>query len=223
MVVMTAALVGACGGGDSDDVGTAAPTSTVAQAPATTAVSPPPSSVATTTPPTATPSPTTVTTRPAGPALTEASTLDLRGLGPVRVGMTLSEASAAAGLTIAVDGPSASPECSYAKAQGGPTGVAFMVIDGRIARADVGVGQASPVKTRSGAAIGDTEAQVQARYSNRLAVSPHKYVVDGHYLTFVPSDAADTGFRLLFETDGTKVTRFRAGKLPEVEYIEGCS
>ena len=25
-----------------------------------------------------------------------------------------------------------------------------------------------------------------------------------------------------FETDGKKVTEFRAGKLPEVEYVEGC-
>ena len=95
-----------------------------------------------------------------------------------------------------------------------------MVVKGRIARVDVTEG---PVKTRSGAAVGDTEAQVQARYSGNLQSSPHKYVQGGHYLTLVPSDAGDASFRLIFETDGTKVTRFRAGRQPEVSYIEGCS
>ena len=30
-------------------------------------------------------------------------------------------------------------------------------------------------------------------------------------------------FAYVFETDGKRVTNFRAGKFPEVEYIEGCS
>jgi hypothetical protein len=95
-----------------------------------------------------------------------------------------------------------------------------MVVDGKIARVDVRA--PSPVKTRSGAGIGDTEAQVQALYPP-LEVSAHKYVPDGHYLTFVPDDPADADLRLIFETDGSKVTQFRSGRLPEVAYVEGCS
>ena len=34
---------------------------------------------------------------------------------------------------------------------------------------------------------------------------------------------SDRNYRIVFETDGKRVLRFRAGKLPEVEYIEGCS
>ena len=79
------------------------------------------------------------------------------------------------------------------------------------------------MKTRSGAGNGDSEAQVQARYENRLQVSPHKYLPGGHYLTLVPSDAADLDYRVVFETDGSTVTGFHAGKLPEVELVEGCS
>ena len=78
-----------------------------------------------------------------------------------------------------------------------------MVVDGKIARVDVRA--PSPVKTRSGAGIGDTEAQVQALYPP-LEVSAHKYVPGGHDLTFVPDDPADADFRLIFETDGSKVT-----------------
>ena len=105
-------------------------------------------------------------------------------------------------------------------AQGGPEGVSFMVASGRVVRADVTGGT---VTTLSGAAVGDSETAVQARYSGQLQVSPHKYVPAGHYLTLVPSDAADAGFRLIFETDGSKVTGFRAGADPEVSYVEGCS
>jgi len=163
---------------------------------------------------------TTSTTRPPGPALTAASALDVGGLGPVRVGMTPAEATAAAGIPIVA--PSGAPGCAYATVTGGPAGVGFMLADGRIARVDVGGPGSSPVKTLSGAGIGDTEAQVQARYSNGLQVSPAKYIVGGHDLTLVPTDAADKDYRLIFETDGSKVTAFRSGKLPEVGFVERC-
>jgi len=29
--------------------------------------------------------------------------------------------------------------------------------------------------------------------------------------------------RLIFETDGTVVTTYRGGAVPQVEYVEGCS
>lgn len=46
-----------------------------------------------------------------------------------------------------------------------------MVVSGRIARIDVTGGA---VKTLSGAAIGDTEAAVEALYSGQLPASPHR-------------------------------------------------
>jgi hypothetical protein len=165
------------------------------------------------------PSPTTTsTTRPGMTALTAASTLDLGGLGPVRVGMTPAEATVAAGIPVVASGTA---DCSYATATGGPAGVAFKLApDGRIARVEVRPG--SPVKTLSGAGVGDTEAEVQARYGNVLEVLPHKYLAAGHYLTLVPTDAADIDSRLIFETDGSKVTTFRSGTLPQVALVEGC-
>lgn len=132
--------------------------------------------------------------------------------------MTLAEASDASGKRI-VAKPGSNGDCGFAEAEGGPDGVVFMTASGRIARVDVTAG---PVRTRSGAGVGDTEAQVQARYSDRLQISPHKYLPTGRYLTLVPSDAEDSGFRLIFEADGGKVARFRAGKQPEVSYVECC-
>jgi len=167
------------------------------------------------------PTTTTTTSRPGMEALTSASTLDLSGLGPVRIGMTPEEATAAAGILFAAGTASAGSACSYATVTGGPAGVGFMLANGRIVRIEVRLGSA--VKTLSGAGIGDAEAAVQARYGNTLEVSPHKYLPAGHYLTLVPTDPTDTRSRLIFETDGTKVTMFRSGTLPEVAQVEGCS
>jgi hypothetical protein len=163
-----------------------------------------------------TPESTTPTT---APVLSASSTLTLRGLGPVRIGMTMAEASAAAGTTLVQKGvPGES--CAYGIPEGGPEGVAFMFLSGRLARVEVNGGG---TRTLSGAAVGDSVAAVQALYSGQLQVSPHKYVPAGSYLTLVPADAADAGLRLIFETDGSKVTRFRAGSQPGVSYVEGCS
>jgi len=75
----------------------------------------------------------------------------------------------------------------------------------------------------SGAKIGDFEARIRAIYPKQVAVTPHRYVQKGHYLTFIPKDAVDQKYRLSFEADGQKVTQFRAGQLPEVAFVEGCA
>ena len=57
-------------------------------------------------------------------------------------------------------------------------------------------------------------------YGSRLTQTPHPYSgPEGHYLSL--SDRDDT-HRMIFETEGGRVTSFRAGRRPEVEYIEGC-
>jgi len=159
------------------------------------------------------------TPQPGGPSLSTSSTLTLRSLGPVRIGMTLGEASSAAGLPIVLQ-PGPSQTCMYATPQGGPAGVSFMLTSGRIVRIDVIAG---PITTLSGAGIGNSEAGVQALYSGTLQTSAHKYRPAGRYLTLVPTDAADADFRLIFETDGSTVTGFRTGTQPEVSFVEGCA
>lgn len=81
----------------------------------------------------------------------------------------------------------------------------------------------SRVTSLSGAKIGDTEARIKSLYPGQIEVTPHKYLSNGHYLTFVPKNSQDQANRLIFETDGSRVTAFRSGKLPEVSWVEGCS
>ena len=154
--------------------------------------------------------------------LTNQSKVYINGIGAVRVGMTIAEASKAAGTKlIRQSGYETNPSCFYVKPQGEPKDIGFMVTNKRISRVDVWNNKS--ITTLSGAKIGDTESRIKSLYPRQIQVTPHEYVQAGHYLTFVPKDASDKNYRVVFETDGKKVTRFRSGKLSEVEYVEGCS
>jgi hypothetical protein len=153
--------------------------------------------------------------------ITNQSKLVLNGIGSIRVGMTLKEASIASGLTFTRENGEAS--CDVVEPQSKPKGLYFMVTKGRIARVEVYTNKS--ITTLSGAKVGDTEARIKALYPGQIKVTPHAYTgfQSGHYLTYVPKDKSDRNYRIVFETDGKRVTNFRAGKLPEVEYVEGCS
>jgi len=145
----------------------------------------------------------------------------LRSVGPLRYGMSLSEASRALGETFKIDAKEPGESCTYVRPSAAPWGVSFMVIDTVVERVDVHEGK---VTTLSGAHIGSTEAEIKALYPGHIDVQPHPYTgPEGHYLIYVPQDPSDSTFRIIFETDGEKVTMYRAGRRPAVEYIEGCS
>ncbi|MDF5734097.1 MAG: hypothetical protein PUP92_40545 [Rhizonema sp. PD38] len=153
-------------------------------------------------------------------ALTNQSKVVINGIDTVRVGMTVAQASKASGTRLV---PTSQPNnsCYYVKPQTGLRNLNFMVTNGRIARVDVQ--KDSAITTLKGARIGDTESKIKSLYPGQIKVTPHKYVNGGHYLTLVPKNGTNTNDRIVFETDGKRVTAFRAGKLPEVEYVEGCS
>jgi hypothetical protein len=94
-----------------------------------------------------------------------------------------------------------------------------MAVGGQIARVEV---TDSTVATAAGARVGDSEARINQLYAGRVQTGPHKYT-NGHYLTVRRGTGADSAYRLVFETDGRRVTRYRGGRMPEVEWVEGCS
>ena len=80
----------------------------------------------------------------------------------------------------------------------------------------------STVATAAGARVGDREARILDLYRGHVRVEPHKYLGPaGHYL--VITEPGDTVDQIIFETDGKRVLNFRAGRLPAVAYVEGCS
>lgn len=162
---------------------------------------------------------------PAAPErLSASSRLRLDGIGPVLVGMTLEEASAAAGMQFGIipnSDRAGTGTCAYARAEGGPEGLQFMVINSRIARIDVGN---SSIRTLSGIGTGSTEAEVQATYPDRIQVQPNPYTGHrgGRDLVYVP-DEGSRHLGLLFETNNGRVTSFRSGLVGAVMAPEGCS
>jgi hypothetical protein len=155
----------------------------------------------------------------ADPAAVEWS-VTARGYGPIEAGMMLDQAAAAGGRPFS-DLMLGSEECDYVFFAGDSVegNVHFMVVHGRVARVDVSDGG---IATAEGARIGDSEQRIRELYPGRITVEPHKYI-DGHYMIVAPAAPADSGHAIIFETDGAHVTSYRAGRLPEVRYIEGCS
>lgn len=133
------------------------------------------------------------------------------GIGSVKTGMSVEEAQVALHNELVV--PAKLAECAFLKTKSGPKGVSFMVEQRHISRVDVVSGATA---TSAGARIGDTEDKIKSLYTG-IAVTPHKYT-NGHYLTY-----SGDGGKIVFETDGSKVTRYRSGNTPAVEYVEGCS
>jgi hypothetical protein len=163
----------------------------------------------------------TTTTRPAE-RLTSGSRLRVDGIGPLTVGMSLSQASAAAGTTVGLTSADFGTGCRYAEAAKGPTGLSFMVVGGRIVRFDVGGPPDQPpstIATLSGIRVGSSENDVMAAYPGRIRVTGHPYLETGHYLIYTPANRA---LSLVFETDGRRVTSFRSGQAAAVSAIEGC-
>ena len=157
----------------------------------------------------------------ATPALTTESRVGTNGIGPVHVGMTASEAETAAGLKIIIQKNVLGGTCTYASFRG-LDGVDFMLIKGIIERVDI---SNRAISTLRGAAIGDTETRIRNLYPGQTKTTRHPYSRrnDGHYLTFFPKDREDQDYRLIFETSEGRVNRFRSGRVPSVDAIEGCA
>ena len=141
------------------------------------------------------------------------------GLGPVQVGMTLAEA---VNMGLLNENPNMKKDCDFvfpAVGAGIPDNVGVMIVKGKVARIDVDTGS---VTTEDGAKIGDTEDKIKSIYDGDLQIEPHKYIPGGHYM-IVMGDSTSAGKAIVFETNGKVVTNFRAGRLPEVKWVEGCS
>lgn len=155
--------------------------------------------------------------------LTEESRVATNGIGPVLIGMTVEQASKAAGVKL-VPGTSGGENygCYYYKPQTGrPKGVFFMVRQNRIVRVDV-LGDSS-VATLRGAKVGDTENRIRSLYPRQIKEGSLPVSGRGKNLVFVPQDIQDKNYRIVFQTSSNgQVNSYRSGRLPEVEWIEGC-
>lgn len=154
--------------------------------------------------------------------LTPASRVSTAAFGPIRFGMTPEEATAAAGLPFTTDDPLGSaPSCYYGSVEDPAFAEAsFLLGEGTIGSVLVFGGG---FLTDTGLGVGSTADDVYGTYGDGVRAEEHVYVPDGFYLVV---ESPDGGGALVFETDGTAdqvVTAYRAGRFPEVAYIEGCA
>ena len=91
-----------------------------------------------------------------------------------------------------------------------------MIEKGVLTRVEV---RGRSVETLSGIRIGYAEEKVRQAYGSRVGTEPHKYDPTGNYMKIFSADRTKA---LVFETDGEKVTKFRAGLSESVQYVEGC-
>src|SRR3546814_3430325 len=100
-----------------------------------------------------------------------------------------------------------------------PSDFAFMFENGKFVRYDVGTGrEIAP----GGGKVGMSVDEIRSLYAGRVEETPHKYVEGGKYLGV--EDISGGKGKLVFATDGDgKVTSWRVGVQPQVDYVEGCS
>jgi len=139
-----------------------------------------------------------------------------RGVGPVKIGMTLQQLNTVLNEHFSLPSDKEEHECFYVTPSK-HSGVSFMILNGRVARADV---DERGVASSGGIQIGNTEADAERVYGKRLKITPHAYTApEGHYLTVISNDGA---YGMRFETDQGRIVTFYAGRVDAIQFVEGC-
>jgi hypothetical protein len=137
------------------------------------------------------------------------------GIGPLRMGVSLAEGARLLGEPLSV----VNDECDHVNPTKMPDGVLLMVIEDTLVRVQI---DSAGIRTVEGAQVGDSESRILELYGARARIEPHKYSYpEGHYVVVTPP--GDSVHRTIFETFKGRVTKYRAGRLPAVQYVEGCS
>ena len=160
------------------------------------------------------------TAPPAASALIASGDAHVNGYGHLRFGMTADEAKQAWGGELNGK-PGPGEICYYLMPKWVKTAreFGFMVESDKFVRYDVGNDKdVAPGGGKRGMGVDE----IRKLYAGRFQETPHKYVKGGSYLRIKSND--ESGGVLLFETDADgKVSAWRVGQAPQVDYVEGCS
>lgn len=151
-------------------------------------------------------------------------TIGFAGFGPAKFGGTAEDVRMAWGGDLGDAKPSEPGGCYMLSPQpvpdGGPV-VLFMLEGDKFARIDI---RSDAVTAPGGGRVGQLRTGIERVYGNRVQRQPLKYG-DGFQLRI--KDPAGGPGVLVFETDTQaldgKVTSWRIGVPPAIDYVEGCS
>ena len=124
-------------------------------------------------------------------ALPPASKISLKGLGPIRIGMTVAEVSKAVNKPL-VNLARGASGCSGMSLQGEPADVNFVIADDRVIAVVIGSGRFATI---SGVRVGDNEARVSSAYAGKTTAQA---VGGQRVLRLNTIDPADKEFELSF-------------------------
>jgi hypothetical protein len=161
----------------------------------------------------------------------DANAITSNGWGPLRIGMTRAEVTAAvgAGNPNAVGGADPA-SCDLFHPARAPEGMLVMIQQDVLT--SIILRNNTDLKTDRGFGVGDTSAAIKAAYGASAASEPHKYIDGAEYITvwtvgapanpttFV-QDPAARGVRYETNAEGA-VTAVHAGG-PSIQNVEGCS
>lgn len=160
-----------------------------------------------------------------GAAASPSGRFTFYGLGPAAAGQAPAQAEAALGRPLTPDAPTgaapgvgaATAACHYRSTAAQP-GVRYTVAGEVITRVET---RDARYATASGLHVGDSLLRARQVYGRRLASAPHPYFDKGRMLTVY---SPDRRFALVMESnDSGRIITLRAGRLPDVGWLEGCS
>lgn len=167
---------------------------------------------------------------PAAPDTATLAVLTPEGWGPLRIGMSRVEVTAAVGDAGHPDGSGMpDPEmCDEFPPERAPAGFYVMIEEDVLTR--ISIGEGTDIETAEGLSIGGTADAVRAAYGDQLESEPHHYIgLPGEYLTVWTvgessengmSDENARGIRYETDMDG-RIQSIHAGG-PSIQYVEGC-
>ena len=150
------------------------------------------------------------------PQLGTNSSISTVGLGVVTFGLTVPAAAEASGSAMLACEPVS--ECYHVTPAAAPGGISFLVHASTIERVDIVNG---PITTRSGIGIGTSAEHLVNTFGDKL----ERQVIDADTvnLVFVPTDAADAAFRVVFTIEDGVVTTYRSGRMPMILQDDPCA
>jgi hypothetical protein len=164
--------------------------------------------------------PTDVVRAPPATALTQTGDAHINGYGHLHFGMNADEVKQAWGGEL--DGkPGAGVICYYLapKWVKAPGDFGFMMESDKFVRYDVGTDKET---APGGGKVGMGIDLIRKLYAGHVTETPHKYIKGGRVLRVESGD--ESGGVVVFETDATgKVTTWRVGQVPQIDYVERCA
>lgn len=161
----------------------------------------------------------TIAAPAAAPAAAD-RTPTFKGYGDLKFGLNSKELHETWKGPLEIAAPAAGSSCQQvALDPAAPKAVKLMIEGDKLVRYDV----ATDAETAPGGGkVGMAIEQIRKLYDGRVREQPAKYVPGGVDLRVSADD--DSGSALIFETgaDG-KVTAWRVGQPPAIDYTEGCS